>query len=197
MRTIRPLRDTSGVTLCSLASFVATGLATPIAGPFVYPASGHSYFLLDRNSWTASEGEAISLGGHLATINDLAENTWVFTTFAPLAKEHRPSPEFHPALWVGLNDAAMEGTFTWASGEPVSFTHWDTGQPNSAGGDEDYVLMRGVSPTPPSQPGFWNDFVNHYVGDDIFGVVEVVPEPGSICLLAVSTLVILASRRRK
>ena len=174
------MNRTSIAALCALSISVTTGLATPIAGPFVYPASGHSYFLLNRNSWTASEVEALGLGGHLATINDLAENAWVFTIFAALAKEHRPSPDFHPALWIGLNDAAAEGVFTWASGESVSFTHWDAGQPNSAGGDQDYVHIRGVSPIPPAQPGFWNDFGNGNSAGDVFGIVEIVPEPSSI-----------------
>ena len=39
------------------------------------PANGHLYSLLDTATWTASEAEAIALGGHLVTINDAASAT--------------------------------------------------------------------------------------------------------------------------
>src|SRR6476619_1362742 len=50
-------------------------------GPIVNPANGHTYYRLTQSNWSAAESQAISLGGHLATINDAAENDWVATTF--------------------------------------------------------------------------------------------------------------------
>ncbi len=191
------MKRTSIAALSYLAVSAATGLAASIAGPFIYPASGHSYLLLMADSWFESENEAMTFGGHLVTINDSAENVWIFSTFAPIAKAQITSgdpPE--PALWIGLSDAAVEGTFTWASGEPVSFTQWDTGQPNSIGGDQDYVLMRGLSPRSPGQPGFWNDYINDHLGHDQFGVVEIVPEPSSFALMVSSALGVTFFRRR-
>jgi len=39
--------------------------------------NGHQYAItLGVSNWTQSEAWAIEVGGHLATINDLAENTW-------------------------------------------------------------------------------------------------------------------------
>src|SRR5947199_6746261 len=81
----------------SLAGRTAT--ATVIAGPIVNPANGHSYLLLAGAAWTTSEAEAISLGGHLATIRSQAENDWVFNTFTPLADV--AAGRF---LWIGLTD---------------------------------------------------------------------------------------------
>jgi len=53
-----------------------------ISGPIVNPGNGHTYYLLSPDTWTASQAAAVSLGGNLVTINDAAEQTWVFGTFA-------------------------------------------------------------------------------------------------------------------
>src|SRR5437879_6126614 len=90
--------------VCSLA----TACAATLGGPIINPANGHTYFLLSQNTWTASESEAITLGGHLATINDSTENQWVFNTFTPLAGTANGS------LWIGFNDVAAEGQFFWS-----------------------------------------------------------------------------------
>src|SRR5688572_11605998 len=100
---------------CSVQSAVLTG-------PIYNPATGHNYFLLGQSSWLTAQAEAQSLGGHLATINDAAENTWVTSTF--IGGQER-------ALWIGLNDVAQEGVFVWASGETASYRNWEPGQPDN------------------------------------------------------------------
>src|SRR5512145_3029810 len=89
--------------------------AAVLAGPITNAANAHTYYLLSANTWTASEAEARGLGGHLVTINDAAENQWVRSTFFPLTGVP------YASLWIGLNDAANEGQFVWANGEPVTF----------------------------------------------------------------------------
>jgi hypothetical protein len=89
------------------ARLAAAARAGTILGPTVNPANGHTYYLLISQSWTASEAESVSLGGHLATINDASEDTWVFNTFAAPNR----------MLWIGLNDVRSEGVFVWSSGE--------------------------------------------------------------------------------
>jgi len=64
------------------------------------------------------ESNAVALGGHLATLNDPAEQDWVYSTFARLG-----------SFWIGLNDLGTEGTFVWASGEAVTYTNWAGGYP--------------------------------------------------------------------
>jgi hypothetical protein len=112
------------VALSTLRTFGAT-----IAGPIIRPETGHLYYLLTVNTWTASEIEAITLGGHLATVNDAEENQWLYDTFIPVASGHDPIFQGRVHLWIGLSDAAEEGVYTWESGEPVSYTHWDVTQP--------------------------------------------------------------------
>src|SRR5207247_1256049 len=51
--------------------------AAVLAGPITNAANGHVYYLLNANTWTASEAEAQGLGGHLVTIGDADENQWV------------------------------------------------------------------------------------------------------------------------
>ena len=105
-----------------------------------------------------------------------------------------------PYLWIGLNDVNFEGTFEWVSGEPVTFLNWDTNQPDNAGGVEDYVGMWQVPPPDASGiAGKWNDFDNFIpTGTRVgYGVVEVIPEPTSLSLLALGGLALIRKRRMK
>lgn len=151
---------------------------------------GHTYHLLSNSNWTSAQSAAVGLGGHLVTINDAAENAFVYDTFSAFGGQGRN-------LWIGLNDVASEGVHVWASGEVSSFLSWYPGEPNNFG-DEDYVhLLR-----PGFNPAYgWNDApdVANYGAASIgalYGVVEVVPEPSSLLVLGVAT-VALAARRRQ
>jgi len=137
--------------------------AAVLAGPITNAANAHTYYLLSSNTWTVSEAEAVGLGGHLVTINDAAENQWVLNTFFPLTGVP------YASLWIGLNDAANEGQFVWASGEPVTFTYWYPGEPNNLGG-ADYASIRHPSEAPPT--GSWNDLTD-IPNPPTFGVFEV------------------------
>ena len=44
----------------------------------------------------------------------------------------------HQAIWLGYTDAAQEGTWKWVDGCDSSYTKWNSGEPNNAGGVEDY-----------------------------------------------------------
>lgn len=155
--------------------------AAVINGPISNPTNGRSYLLLSQNTWTASEAEAISLGGHLATVSDAAENSWLYNTFTRFGGINR-------TLWIGLNDAAQEGQFVWSSGEPVTYTNWWSagGSPNNCCGGEDYVHIYDQS-RGPSISTLWNDYGNGALefGVALHGVVELspVPEPAVYTLL--------------
>ena len=92
-----------------------------LSGPIVNPANGHLYILLDQANWTDSEAAAVLLGGHLATIDDAAEDSFVFDTFSNFGGQGRN-------LWIGLNDRASEGVFEWSSGAPVVYMNFDSGK---------------------------------------------------------------------
>ncbi|XP_039915265.1 macrophage mannose receptor 1-like [Hirundo rustica] len=67
--------------------------------------------------------------GYLATVRDRYEQAFLtsITGFKP-----------EKYFWIGLSDVEEQGTFRWASGDPVTFTHWNVGMP---GGESGCVAM--------------------------------------------------------
>jgi hypothetical protein len=194
--------------LALAAALTSAAKAAVISGPVVNPANGHIYLLLSPDTWTNSEAEAVSLGGHLVTINDAAENQFLVDTFTSGADERR-------VLWIGLTDAAgaapgaSEGNFRWTSGEPVTFTRWFAGEPNNSavgGGPENYTSFNWHFTVTDvvAAHGTWNDHVNSGepasvvrhggVPGPYYGVVEI-PEPLSLSLLGVAVLPMVLRRR--
>jgi hypothetical protein len=139
-----------------------------LAGPFTNPNDGHTYYLLANSSWSAAEGAAVALGGHLATVNDFDENEFLRSSVLGFDGQDRRG-------WIGLNDFGNEGVFTWTSGEPVNYTNWNAGEPNNSGGNENAVEMFGSN-------GEWNDNTDSppFL---VFGIVEITQEspcPGDL-----------------
>jgi len=95
--------------------------------------SGHCYGETAVGTWAATELEAVSFGGHLVTMNDAAEDAFVFS-IATLG------------AFIGYNDIAVEGVFEWVSGEVTGYENWSFGEPS---GDSDFVHLLGT--------GLWND----------------------------------------
>ena len=113
---------------------------TPIITGFTSQTNynGHSYYRSTGSMlWTDAKQACISMGGHLVTLANAAEQTFVFNTW--------------PSGWIGFTDEAIEGNFAWVTGEPVTYTNWNPGEPNNAG-NEDYAQFVGG--------GKWNDLPN-------------------------------------
>ena len=131
-----------------------------VQGPIAY--NGHTYYRLNNSNWSDAEAFAVNvLGGHLTSVADAAENGFILTTFANASGSGR--------VWLGLNDAATEGTFAYSSGQAVAYTNWEPGEPNNAGSGEDYVAMY-------SGNGRWvdvADLANPPGIGNVYGVVEV------------------------
>lgn len=130
-------------------------------GPFQNPANLHWYYHVNVGPWSGAEAFAQTKGGHLVTINDAAENTWVNSMFN------------QGSLFIGLNDVASEGTFVWSSGQPVTYTNWSGGEPDN-NGDQDYAVMQ--------QDGTWLDLDECFANSGTQSVVEVenVPLPNTL-----------------
>ncbi|NXO51028.1 MRC1 protein, partial [Aramus guarauna] len=58
--------------------------------------------------------------GYLATVRDRYEQAFLTSVIG-----------FNPAkyFWIGLSDMEEQGTFRWATGDAVTFTHWNAGMP--------------------------------------------------------------------
>ena len=73
-------------------------------------------------SWAGGHDACVALGGYLAVPDSLAENTLLGTL---------------GAAWIGVTDAAVEGTWRTSKGLAPTYTRWNGGEPNNAGGNED------------------------------------------------------------
>ena len=143
---------------------------------FLRSAFASIYALTPVLSWTDAEAYANSLGGHLVAINSQAEQNLLVSMFG--------GTEY---FWIGLTDQQVEGLFMWTNGDPVTYTHWDPGEPNNGGGSgEDYVLMNWIA------PGKWNDGTNN--NPPLRGIMEFAPEPPGSAIPAVASLALVSVR---
>ncbi|MBN1797591.1 MAG: C-type lectin domain-containing protein [Spirochaetales bacterium] len=119
---------------------------------FLTEYGGHTYYI-SRNEITWMEAASIcpQYGGHLVTITSKAENKALITAIQ--------SKINYKNIWIGLSDYKKEGRWTWITGEELSFTFWDTNQPdNWAMGEsrrEDFALIW-QNPAP-KLAYHWND----------------------------------------
>src|SRR5262249_22655581 len=98
------------------------------SSPETWPATAASAAAPSSpDTWLPAEAEAVALGGHLASITSAAEQNFIVNTFLSGANDRN-------ILWLGLNDQAVEGTFVWSSGEPVTYTNFQGGEPNNFNG---------------------------------------------------------------
>ncbi len=133
--------------------------ATGIIKTVENPATGNTYHLLSPRLWDDAEAAGVSLGGHLATVNDAAENAWLYDNFVLEGGAER-------RVWHGLNDIAVENQWEWTSGEAVTYIDWAPGQPNNLGNGQDRVHFYEGD----GGGGHWND---HYDNEVYLAVVEV------------------------
>jgi hypothetical protein len=141
--------------------------SNPITGKVVGLTYGTS-------SWTAAEAQAVAYGGHLVTIRSEAENQWLYDNFRADWMVSTPQGPYGP--WIGMNDIAVEGQWTWASGEPVIYGQpsvqpgpWGSSQPDNNGGSEDTAHFYF-----PAEDAKWNDTG---VAFPYRALVEVVQRP--------------------
>jgi hypothetical protein len=160
------------------------------AAPVQWTVNGHFYEgiqAIGRISWHDANAAAIARGGYLATVTSAAENNWVFTNvannpllwsccgFGPWLGGFQPAGSTEPGGgWQWLND---EGAFT--------YTNWESGEPNDAGGEEYLHYFNKSNASTPVN--LWNDLKGTNLLDGY--IVEYntdptsVPEPNTLILL--------------
>ena len=148
--------------LVSVEAENSTGIE--ILDTAVNPENNHTYHLLSASTWEEAADAARGLDGFLTTIDDQAENQWVFETFSTFDNQSRH-------LWTGLSDHNEDGFYKWHDGTPFYYNNWGDSQP-SQGGDEDYVHIASTN-MGNIMPGTWNDLENDPQYFPVYGVVEV------------------------
>lgn len=101
--------------------------------------NGHSYYISDaKYKWDQAITAAQNAGGHLVSINDAAENTFVQSIL--------PTINTYNNVWIGYTDEVTEGNFLWVNGDMSTYTNWHANEPNNVANgscsDPDYVVLR-------------------------------------------------------
>ena len=108
--------------------------------PSFNPTNGHHYYMIQSGPIGFNAAKAVAEGlsylgvqGHLATINDAEENSFLATTFGVRA-------------WVGgIQDTSSPsysepgGGWSWITGEAFTYSNWTAGEPNDFNGNEEYL----------------------------------------------------------
>ncbi|XP_070539238.1 alpha-N-acetylgalactosamine-specific lectin-like [Ptychodera flava] len=76
----------------------------------------------------------------LAVVNDAEENLFL---------KRYTLNQFH--FWIGLDDIDSEGNYVWADGSSLTYSNWNSAQPDNYGNNEDCVHL--IS----NADGKWND----------------------------------------
>jgi hypothetical protein len=141
-----------------LALIVCFAFTPLVFGNAFVEYGGHLYSKTSSGTWAQAEAEAVSLGGHLVSINDADEQAFVNGLLSG-------------STWIGFTD---EGTSVWAwiSGDAVTYTNWSTYEPN--GGTNENC---GVSEQ--AWGGLWNDLPCDRIHA---GIVEIDPVPTMACV---------------
>ncbi len=105
----------------------------------------HRYGFCQSSTWfSAAEEGCVRAGYDLASIGDADENAWMVDSADDISHQSR--------FFVGLSDRAQEGSWSWVSGEALSYTNWATDEPNNFGNEDcGELTVSGGS------RGHWND----------------------------------------
>ena len=176
------------------------------AAPTYDSATGHYYEAIallhplgDGYTWNevsvmAEASFHLGVQGHLAAITSAQENQFVADLCDALGHD--------TFYWLGgyqpANTPDLAGDWRWITGELWSYTNWKTGEPNDAGsfGVEDHLGIVGSSAK--GLLGQWNDMYGGLNPDRDWSsyVVEYIPEPATLSLLALGGLALLRRRKR-
>lgn len=109
-----------------------------------YYNNGSLYRVYDSQiSWENANNLSKYVSGHLVTIGSAEESSFVNS----IAQNGGAD-----SYWIGLYDKNGSKTYSWVTGESLSYKNWSSGNPSSSGSIERYVELYSDSK--------WNDVKN-------------------------------------
>lgn len=115
-----------------------------------YLYNGHTYQIFENMnlSWNNAKAYCTALGGHLVTITDENEQSFVNAIV-----KNNPKPN----LWIGA-ERNLDGSYSWVDGEEFSYNNWIDGQEVNYPTDLDIAVVIQTYDTDENTPcGTWSD----------------------------------------
>ena len=108
--------------------------------------NGHAYKIIAQTvTWTEAKTQCENMGGHLVTITSQEEQNFMNSFVQDKAN----------LFWIGLH--LNQGTWEWITGEPLSYTNWGSGEPNSDFNNTEFCVDMYGRPDRYFHLGEWND----------------------------------------
>ncbi|MCD7800315.1 MAG: C-type lectin domain-containing protein [Ruminococcus sp.] len=115
-----------------------------------YLYNGHTYQIFENMnlSWNNAKAYCTALGGHLVTITDANEQTFINAIIKDNSK---------PNLWIGA-ERNMDGSYSWVTGEEFSYNNWINGiEVNYATEFDVSVVVQTYDTNEEMLTGTWSD----------------------------------------